>query len=103
MDRGAWPFVVGGIVCLVTSVSVCTERERETTEKEETRNKKQEREREKSRLLAGLLTDISFFILLIAGLLTDKIDVYDFPSRNRHFFFHTTRLIHGNLNEKWPA
>ena len=39
MDRGAWPFVVGGIVCLVTSVSVCTERGREKREKEETRNK----------------------------------------------------------------
>ena len=50
VDR-AWPFVVGGIVCLVTTVSVRTEKER--MRDRERRKKKEEREREESRLIAG--------------------------------------------------
>ena len=29
MDRGAWPFFVDGVICLVNSVSVCEEKRRE--------------------------------------------------------------------------
>ena len=47
MDRGAWPFVDGGVICVVTSVSVCTKREKEG-ETRERRNKK-----EHSRVIAG--------------------------------------------------
>ena len=42
VDRDAWLFVVDGISCLVTSVSVCTEKEKKR-DKRERRNKKQER------------------------------------------------------------
>ena len=50
---------------------------------------KEEHEREKSRLIAGLLTDKVVFFNA-------------FPSRNRHFFVHTTRLTDCNLNENDP-
>ena len=90
----AWPFFVGGVICQVTA-RFCVYRE-----KEERREKKEEHEREKSRLIAGSLTDIlPMFTLLIAGSLTDKSDSHALPSKIRNFF-HTTRQIDGNLNEK---
>ena len=33
MDRGAWPFFVDGVTCLVNSVSVCEEKREERREK----------------------------------------------------------------------
>ena len=33
MDRGAWPFFVDGVTCLVISVSVCKEKREERREK----------------------------------------------------------------------
>ena len=35
MDRGAWPFFVDGVTCLVISVSVCEEKRVERREKRE--------------------------------------------------------------------
>ena len=44
MDRGAWPFFVDGVTCLVISVSVCEERrEKREEEREERREKREER------------------------------------------------------------
>ena len=37
---GAWPFFVGRVTCLVTSVSVCTEQKRRERKKKEERRKK---------------------------------------------------------------
>ena len=33
MDRGAWPFFVGGVICWVDSVSVCGETREERRDK----------------------------------------------------------------------
>ena len=41
MDRGAWPFFVDGVTCLVNSVSVCEEK------REERRERMKEKRREK--------------------------------------------------------
>ena len=54
----AWPFSVGRVTCLVSSVSVCTEREEEEletkkSEKKRRNEKKRKRREEKSRLIAG--------------------------------------------------
>ena len=43
MDRGAWPFSVGEVICLVNSVSVCKKR------REEKRRKKSEEKIKRSR------------------------------------------------------
>ena len=46
----AWPFFVGGVICLVNSVSVCERKEREEArrrEKMREREKKRENEKEK--------------------------------------------------------
>ena len=42
MDRGAWPFFVDGVTCLVNSVSVCEEKREERREKGEERREKRE-------------------------------------------------------------
>ena len=47
MDRGAWPFFVDGVTCLVISVSVCEEERKKKREDE--REKKREDERENER------------------------------------------------------
>ena len=51
MDRGAWPFLVGGVTCLSDLVSVCAEREDEREDKGEKRQEKRrgEGENEKRR------------------------------------------------------
>ena len=41
MDRGAWPFFIDGVTCLVNSVSVCEEK-REERQREERREKMKE-------------------------------------------------------------
>ena len=46
MDRGAWPFSVSGVIYLVNSVSVCTEKREERREKREERREEREDERE---------------------------------------------------------
>ena len=46
MDRGAWPFAVGGVICLVNSLSVCKEKREERRDK---MKKKREDERENER------------------------------------------------------
>ena len=43
MDRGAWPFFVDGVTCLVNSVSVCEEKREERREKREEKREKIER------------------------------------------------------------
>ena len=40
MDRGAWPFFVDGVTCLVISVSVCEEKREERREKKTIFSKK---------------------------------------------------------------
>ena len=47
MDRGAWPFFVDGVTCLVNSVSMCKEKREERREKREERREKREERREK--------------------------------------------------------
>ena len=47
MDRGAWPFFVDGVTCLVNFVSVCEEKREERREKREERREKREERREK--------------------------------------------------------
>ena len=37
MDRGAWPFFIDGVTCLVIPVSVCEEKREERREKREER------------------------------------------------------------------
>ena len=49
MDRGAWPFFVDGVTCLVNSVSVCEEKREERREKREERREEREERREKER------------------------------------------------------
>ena len=46
MDRGAWPFFVYGVTCLVNSVSVCKEKRR-GEKSEERRGKRGEKMKEK--------------------------------------------------------
>ena len=45
MDRGAWPFSVGGVICLVNSVSVCVKRREKREERREERGEKMKDER----------------------------------------------------------
>ena len=40
MDRGAWPFFVDGVTCLVNSVSVCEEKRKRRERMEEKRREK---------------------------------------------------------------
>ena len=49
MDRGAWPFLVGGIISLITSVSVCKEKkeERKGGEKREEKSDGKKRKEKK--------------------------------------------------------
>ena len=99
VDRGAWPSFVDGVTCLVNSVSVCTEKKRREREKRE-REKEERRAREKSRLIAGsnLQTCFSFFYPNSRLTYRQNVFLNVFPSKKT--FFHTTRLIDGNLNEK---
>ena len=61
LSCAAWPFPVGGVICLVNSVSVCERKERRRREKKREKEKekkreeeeKKRREEEKSRLIAG--------------------------------------------------
>ena len=46
MDRGAWPFFVDGVICLVISVSVCEEKKKREDEREKKREDERENERE---------------------------------------------------------
>ena len=43
VDRGAWPFFVDGVTCLVNSVSVYTKNKKREREKRERRKMKEER------------------------------------------------------------
>ena len=51
MDRGAWPFSVGRVICLVNSFSVCKEKREERREKrsETMQEKMKEKMKEKKR------------------------------------------------------
>ena len=40
MDRGAWPFFVDGVTCLVNSVSVCEEKRKRRERMKEKRREK---------------------------------------------------------------
>ena len=46
-SRGAWPFLVGGVTCLVDLVSVCAVKEREREDEREERREKREKRRRK--------------------------------------------------------
>ena len=52
MDRGAWPFFVDGVTCLVISVSVCEEKRkrRERIEREKKRQDEKRRGKMKEKL-----------------------------------------------------
>ena len=49
MDRGAWPFFVDGVTCLVLSVSVCEEKKK----REERREKREERREKREEKIKG--------------------------------------------------
>ena len=41
MDRGAWPFFVDGVTCLVNSVSVCEEKREERRRREKMKERRE--------------------------------------------------------------
>ena len=100
VDGGVWPFDVGGVICLVTSVSVCTEKDGKIDrEKEERRTWKRELPPN-----CGLTYRHFFLFYPPNRRLTyrQKRFFYSSHLRNRHFFF-ATRLTAGTLNEKRPS
>ena len=47
MDRGAWPFLVGGVTCLVDLVSVCAVKESEREDEREDEGEKRKEKKKK--------------------------------------------------------